>query len=166
MTTQVTAPRPRRADPAARERSSLPWPLAVPAAVGAAFLLLPLAGLLVRAPWRGLPQVLSDAGVLGALRLSLVCATAATGFSLLLGIPLAWVLARVRHRAVGVLRALVTLPLVLPPVVGGVALLLVLGRNGIIGRFLDAWFGITLPFSTAGVVVAETFVAMPFLVVT
>jgi molybdate transport system permease protein len=157
---------PRRVDPAARAGASLPWPLAVPAGIGAAFLLLPLGGLLVRAPWRGLPQVLSDAGVLEALRLSLVCATAATGISLLLGVPLAWVLARAEHRAIWVLRALVTLPLVLPPVVGGVALLLVLGRGGIAGRFLDAWFGITFPFTSAGVVVAETFVAMPFLVVT
>jgi molybdate transport system permease protein len=155
-----------RPDPAAAARASLPWPLAAPAAVAVVFLLLPLAGLLVRAPWRNLPQVLADADVLSALRLSLECATAATALSLLLGVPLAWVLARVRSRGVGLLRALVTLPLVLPPVVGGVALLLALGRNGIIGRYLDAWFAITLPFTTAGVVVAETFVAMPFLVVT
>jgi molybdate transport system permease protein len=60
----------------------------------------------------------------------------------------------------------VTLPLVLPPVVGGVALLLALGRRGIVGQYLDAWFGITLPFTTTGVVIAEAFVAMPFLVVT
>jgi molybdate transport system permease protein len=166
MTTRSAPARTARADPATRAEAKLPWPLAAPAAVAVLFLLLPLAGLLVRAPWRGLPRVLSDAGVVEALRLSLICATAATGCSLLLGVPLAWVLARSRHRAVGVLRALVTLPLVLPPVVGGVALLLVLGRNGIVGRFLDAWFGITLPFTTAGVVVAETFVAMPFLVVT
>jgi molybdate transport system permease protein len=130
------------------------------------FLLLPLAGLLARAPWRSLPRVLTDAGVLEALRLSLVSATAATGVSLLLGVPLAWVLARTRSRGIRLLRALVTLPLVLPPVVGGVALLLALGRRGLVGQYLDAWFGITLPFSTAGVVIAETFVAMPFLVVT
>lgn len=66
----------------------------------------------------------------------------------------------------GLVRALVTLPLVLPPVVGGIALLLALGRNGVVGRYLDQWFGVTLPFSTPGVIVAETFVAMPFLVVT
>jgi molybdate transport system permease protein len=63
------------------------------------------------------------------------------------------------------LRALVTLPLVLPPVVGGVALLMAAGRNGVLGRYLESWFGYSLPFTTAGVVVAETFVAMPFLVV-
>jgi molybdate transport system permease protein len=83
-----------------------------------------------------------------------------------LGVPLAWVLARSGWRAVPLLRSLVMLPLVLPPVVGGVALLLAFGRNGLVGTWLDRGLGITLPFTTAGVVVAETFVAMPFLVVT
>jgi molybdate transport system permease protein len=101
-----------------------------------------------------------------ALRLSLLSATLATGLSLVFGVPLAWVLARAAGRWAGLLRALVTLPLVLPPVVGGVALLLALGRRGIVGQYLDSWFGVTLPFTTAGVVVAETFVAMPFLIVT
>lgn len=131
-----------------------------------AFLLIPLVALLVRAPWRGLRGILADSEVLTALRLSLECATAATAISLLLGVPLAWVLARVRLPGQGLLRALVTLPLVLPPVVGGLALLLAFGRNGILGRYLDSWFGVTLPFTTAGVIVAETFVAMPFLIVT
>ena len=144
----------------------MPWPLTVPAAVAAAFLLVPLLGLLVRAPWRGLPRVLAATEVVQALRLSLLAATAATVVSLALGVPLAWVLARSRHRGIAVVRALVTLPLVLPPVVGGVALLLAFGRQGIIGRHLDAATGITLPFTTAGVIVAETFVAMPFLVIT
>ena len=144
----------------------MPWPLAVPALIGVLFLLVPLVGLLVRAPWSGLSRILSDAGVTSALRLSLVCATAATAISLVLGVPLAWALARVRLRGISALRALVTLPLVLPPVVGGVALLLALGRHGLVGQYLDSWFGITLPFTTAGVVVAETFVAMPFLVLT
>ena len=128
--------------------------------------MLPLVALLVRAPWSGLPELLSDSQVLTALRLSLECATAATIVSLILGVPLAWVLARLRFPGLGLVRALVTLPLVLPPVVGGLALLLAFGRNGIIGRYLDDWFGITLPFTTAGVIVAETFVAMPFLVIT
>ncbi len=134
--------------------------------MGFAFLLLPLAALLVRAPWRGLGGILAHSDVATALRLSLECATAATAASLLLGVPLAWVLARGRVPGLGLVRALITLPLVLPPVVGGLALLLALGRNGILGRYLDQWFGVTLPFTTAGVVVAETFVAMPFLVVT
>jgi molybdate transport system permease protein len=130
------------------------------------FLLLPLLGLLVRAPWRDLTAVLAESQVRDALRLSLVCASSATVISLLLGVPLAWVLARARVPGLGPLRALVTLPLVLPPVVGGVALLLAFGRRGIVGQYLDSWFGISLPFTTAGVIVAETFVAMPFLIVT
>ena len=134
--------------------------------VGAAFLLIPLIALLIRAPWRGLGRLLSDPDVFAALRLSLECASIATAISLVVGVPLAWVLARVSFPGRRLLRALVTLPLVLPPVVGGLALLLALGRNGVIGQYLDSWFGITLPFTTAGVVVAETFVALPFLVVT
>jgi molybdate transport system permease protein len=162
--------------PADRDRSSsrsvgavtdgTPWPLAVPAGIAVAFLLLPLVGLLARAPWRGLPGILAQAQAFQALRLSLVTASLATGISLLIGVPLAWVLARASFRGKNLLRALATLPLVLPPVVGGVALLYALGRRGLVGERLDAWFGLTLPFTTAGVVVAETFVAMPFLVVT
>jgi molybdate transport system permease protein len=144
----------------------VPPALAVPAAIGFCFLLVPLLALLVRAPWRGLPALLSDPVALTALRLSLECATAATVLSTMLGVPLAWVLARARFPGLAVLRALVTVPLVLPPVVGGLALLLAFGRNGVLGRYLQDWFGYSLPFSTAGVVVAETFVAMPFLVVT
>jgi molybdate transport system permease protein len=143
----------------------VPPVLAAPAAIGFCFLLVPLLALLVRAPWRGLAGLLSDPTALTALRLSLECATAATVASAVLGVPLASVLARGRFPGLAVLRALVTVPLVLPPVVGGLALLLAFGRNGILGRYLASWFGVTLPFSTAGVVVAETFVAMPFLVV-
>jgi molybdate transport system permease protein len=143
-----------------------PWPLAVPAVIAVLFLLLPLLGLLIRAPWTDLPRILVQAQAAQALRLSLLTATAATAISLAIGVPLAWVLARAQFRGKTLLRALVTLPLVLPPVVGGVALLYALGRRGVVGQYLDQWFGITLPFSTAGVVVAETFVAMPFLVVT
>jgi molybdate transport system permease protein len=154
---------PRSAD---QPRRGPPLFIAAPAAIGLAFLVLPLVALLVRAPWRGLPQILADSQVLTALRLSLECATAATIVSLVLGVPLAWVLARTRFPGLALIRALVTLPLVLPPVVGGLALLLAFGRNGIIGRYLDDWFGITLPFTTAGVIVAETFVAMPFLIIT
>jgi molybdate transport system permease protein len=143
----------------------VPAVLAVPAAAGLAFLVLPLAALLLRTPWRALPDVLADAGVGAALRLSLVCATAATLLCLLLGVPLAWLLARADFPGRRVVRALVTVPLVLPPVVGGVALLLLLGRRGLLGQHLDTWFGVTIPFTTTAVVVAEAFVAMPFLVV-
>lgn len=147
-------------------RRRTPWPLAVPAAIGAGFLLLPVLALLLRAPWRGLPDLLAHREVVDALRLSIFSATAATVVSLLLGVPLAWVLARAPHRGTALLRAAVTLPLVLPPVVGGVALLLALGRRGVVGEYLQQWFGLSLPFSTTAVVIAETFVAMPFLVVT
>lgn len=148
-----------------RFRPAVPLPLLLPGAAALAFLLLPLVALLVRAPWNSLPSLLTSTQVWRALQLSLVSATAATGVSLVLGVPLAWLLARTKFPGRGVVRALVILPLVLPPVVGGVALLLALGRNGVVGQWLDAWFGITLPFTTAGVVVAESFVAMPFLVI-
>jgi molybdate transport system permease protein len=137
----------------------------VPALIGLAFLVLPLAGLLIRAPWATLPQRLTQPGVLAALRLSLLTATLATAVSLVLGVPLAWLLARTDFPGRRLARAVVTVPLVLPPVVGGVALLLVFGRRGLLGGWLGATFGISLPFTTAGVVVAETFVAMPFLVI-
>lgn len=143
----------------------VPLGLLVPALGGLAFLVLPLVGLLVRAPWSSLGTRLGRPEVLEALRLSLVTATAATLLCLALGVPLAWVLARGGFPGRRLVRALVTVPLVLPPVVGGVALLLVFGRRGLVGRWLDSAFGVTLPFSTAGVVLAEAFVAMPFLVI-
>lgn len=137
----------------------------LPAALGLAFLVLPLAALLVRAPWATLPERLLSSGVGQPLRLSLVCATLATVVCLVLGVPLAWLLARAEFPGRKLVRALVTVPLVLPPVVGGVALLLLLGRRGLLGQYLDAWFGISLPFTTPAVVIAEAFVAMPFLVI-
>ena len=149
----------------AREGTGIPAPLLIPAAVGIAFLVLPVVGLLVRTPWSDLGTQLTAPGVGDALRLSLISATLATLLSLLMGVPLAWVLARSRIRGRAVLRALVTVPLVLPPVVGGVALFLVLGRQGIIGRWLFEQFDVTIPFTTTAVVIAETFVAMPFLVI-
>jgi molybdate transport system permease protein len=139
--------------------------LAVPALAGLAFLVLPVVGLVVRAPWGSLPARLAEPGVLAALRLSLLTASLATALCLLFGVPLAWLLARTSFPGRRLVRALVTVPLVLPPVVGGVALLLVFGRKGLLGGWLDATFGITIPFTTAGVVLAETFVAMPFLVI-
>jgi molybdate transport system permease protein len=143
-----------------------PIALLAPSLLGLAFLTLPVIGLLVRTPWRSLSGELAGTDTWTALRLSLECATAATGVSLVLGVPLAWLLARTDMPGRGVARALVTVPLVLPPVVGGMALLLVLGRNGILGIYLDRWFGVTLPFTTTGVIVAESFVALPFLVIT
>ncbi|MDX2591252.1 ABC transporter permease [Streptomyces sp. WI03-4A] len=159
------AARPRTGGPRRRRARGVPLPLLVPGLVALAFLLLPLVALLVRAPWSSLPDQLTSAEVWQALQLSLVSATAATALCVVLGVPLAWLLARTDFPGRRLVRALVTLPLVLPPVVGGVALLLALGRNGVAGEWLDSWFGITLPFTTAGVVVAEAFVAMPFLVI-
>ncbi|HEU4998075.1 MAG TPA: ABC transporter permease [Lapillicoccus sp.] len=165
----MASPPRSAARPVTRERrtgGAVPWPLAVPATLAVLFLLVPLVAMLVRTPWGSLGRILAEGTVLDALRLSLLCASAATAISLVVGVPLAWVLARARTRGISLLRALVTLPLVLPPVVGGVALLLAFGRMGLVGRYLDLWFGLTLPFTTLGVIVAETFVAMPFLIVT
>ena len=145
---------------------AVPAPLLAPAIVAVAFLVLPLLGLLVRAPWGRLLTILREPSVVQALQLSLTTATVSTVVCVLVGVPLAWVLARGSLPGTRVLRALVTLPLVLPPVVGGVALLLVFGRTGLVGRWLDYWFGVSIPFTPVAVVLAQTFVAMPFLVIT
>lgn len=128
------------------------------AAVAVALLVLPLLALALRAPWSRVGDLVTEPAAAASLRLSLVTSLSALGLSVLLGVPLAWVLARREFRGRSLVRALAILPMVLPPVVGGVALLLAFGRRGLAGT--------SLPFSTAGVVVAETFVAMPFLVVT
>ncbi|QES58212.1 molybdate ABC transporter permease subunit [Streptomyces venezuelae] len=142
-----------------------PLLLALPALLAIAFLMIPLAGILVRTQWSELRAHLTTPGSLEALRLSLVVSFWALGLSLLLGVPLAWLLARIDFPGKTVVRSLVLLPMVLPPTVGGVALLLGFGRRGLLGPFLDETFGITLPFHTSGAVVAATFVAMPFLVI-
>ncbi len=138
---------------------------AVLAAVGVAFFLLPLVGLLARASWPTALGDLTTPEALTALRLSFVVSIAATALAVLLGIPLAWIYARVPFPGRDVVRALTTLPMILPPVVGGVALLFAFGRRGLFGQALDA-IGIRLPFTTAGAVLAATFVAMPFFVLT
>jgi molybdate transport system permease protein len=135
-------------------------------AIGATIFLLPLAGLLARTPWRRLPELLMSDVVTDALRLSVVTSLSATALSAVLGIPLAWLLARVDFPGKGLLRGVVTLPLVLPPVVGGAALLFALGRRGVVGAPLAGATGLVLPFSLGGVVLATTFVSMPFLVIT
>ncbi len=131
-----------------------------------AFLALPLVGLIWKVQWSSLPSIFGDAQVREALWLSLVSSVLACAASVVFGVPLAWLLARYDFRGSGVVRALCTLPMVLPPVVGGVALLFALGRNGLVGRYLDEWFGLRLPYSMAATVIAQTFVAMPFLVMT
>src|SRR6266516_2985627 len=157
--------RARRAARGGASRS-VPAPLLVPALIAILFLLLPLAGLLIRAPWGRLGAALSGADATQALTLSLWTATVSTAISMVIGVPLAWVLARTTFPGQRLLRALVTLPLVLPPVVGGVALLLAFSRTGIVGRYLNEWFGLTIPFTPLAVIMAETFVAMPFLIIT
>jgi len=147
-----------------RERAPI-W-IAILAAIGAAFFVVPLIGLVVKTPWGDALQSLTSTDTLEALKLSLIASLSATAVSLVLGVPLAWIYARIDFPGRTVLRALTTLPMVLPPVVGGIALFLAFGRRGLVGSLLDTTFGITLPFTTAGVVFAETFVAMPFLVLT
>ena len=134
--------------------------------IGLAMFVVPFAGLLARVPWRDLPALLADDFVTDALRLSMVTSLTATLIAVVVGIPLAWMMARLDFPGRPLVRGLVTLPLVLPPVVGGAALLFALGRRGLVGEPLDQATGLLLPFSTWGVVLANTFVAMPFLVIT
>ncbi|MFD9517640.1 ABC transporter permease [Streptomyces sp. NPDC059979] len=148
-----------------RTRTRPPLTLALPALLAVAFLLLPLIGILVRTQWGELGTHLGSPGVVEALKLSLLVSLWALALSLLLGVPLAWLLARVPFKGKALVRSLVLLPMVLPPTVGGVALLLGFGRRGLLGPWLEETFGITLPFHTSGAVVAATFVAMPFLVI-
>jgi molybdate transport system permease protein len=136
------------------------------AVIAALFFALPFIGLLWRLPWSTVLSVLGEEDVRTALWLSIRTTLASTGLSLVFGVPLAWVLARVGFPGRGFVRALCTLSMVLPPVVAGVALFYALGRRGLVGQYLDRWFGITLPFTTWGVIVAQTFVSMPFLVIT
>lgn len=143
-----------------------PLLLVILAALGLTLFLLPLVGLLGRTPWGELATLLRSETATAALRLSLVTSVVATAISAVLGVPLAWMLARVEFPGRNLVRGLVLLPLVLPPVVGGAALLFALGRRGVLGGPLQTATGLVLPFSTAGVVLATTFVAMPFLVLT
>ncbi len=140
--------------------------LACLALLGGGFLLLPLLGLVLRSPWTELGARISTPAVVEALRISLVTSLGALALATIVGVPLAWVLARVDVPGKSVLRALCLLPMVLPPVVGGVALLLAFGRRGLVGGLLYDAFGVSLPFTPPGVILAQTFVAMPFLVVT
>jgi len=136
----------------------------IPAFGALAILLLPLIGLFVRAPWSNIGEQLTSTGVTTALRLSLTTATISMVVCLVLGTPLAWLLARVDFRGRQFVRALVTVPLVLPPVVGGIALLTTFGRAGVLGEPIYEAFGYQVTFTTTAVVVAQTFVALPFLV--
>ena len=156
----------RAASRRSARNEGLPVPVLVLAIAALVFFALPFLGLLWKAPWGDAWSILTSHSSLTALRLSLWCSTWATIFSVVFGVPLAWLLARVEFPGRSAARALCTLSMVLPPVVAGVALFYALGRRGLVGQYLDRWFGITLPFTTAGVIVAQTFVAMPFLVLT
>ncbi|MFI9048595.1 ABC transporter permease [Streptomyces sp. NPDC053427] len=168
MTRMRTLPRPSTATrPAKRHAPGTRTPVAlgVPALLAIAFLLMPLIAILASTTWSDLATHLTMPGVTEALRLSLLVSFWALGLSLVLGVPLAWLLARVSFPGKALVRSLVLLPMVLPPTVGGVALLLGFGRRGLLGPWLEDTFGLTLPFHTSGAVVAATFVAMPFLVI-
>jgi len=155
---------PQTDQPIRAATGRLPWQLLVPAGAGLALLVLPVVGLLVRAPWSTLPARIGDPGIRQALQLSLLTATSATICCVVLGAPLAWLLARTTMPGRRAVRTVITVPLVLPPVVGGVALLTAFGREGLVGQLAYDAFGFRLPFTTLGVVVAQTFVALPFLV--
>ena len=137
--------------------------VAVVAVAGALLVLIPLAGIVSRVDWGEFLPLISSPSSLDALWLSIRTSFAATALCLLLGVPLALVLARVRFPGRQALRALVLLPLVLPPVVGGLALLYAFGRRGLLGGFFEL-FGVQIAFTSTAVVLAQTFVSLPFLV--
>ena len=149
-----------------RARRRPPVLVAAVAAIAVAFFALPLIGILQRADWSTLGADLTARGSLDALRLSIVCSVCAAVISILIGTPLAWILARTEIPGRPLIRGLVLLPMVLPPVVGGVALLSAFSLRSPIGGWLHDLLGIQLTFSTAGAIMAETFVAMPFFVIT
>ncbi len=146
------------------QSAALPRWVYLPAVAGAMFVVLPLIALAVKADWPRFGALVTAPASQTALLLSLRTAAASTLLCLLFGVPLALVLARHHGRAVRMLRSLVLLPLVLPPVVGGLALLYVFGRLGLLGHYLEA-AGIRIAFSTTAVVLAQTFVSLPFLVI-
>jgi len=166
----MTTTAPARSDAAVRHRrvgrERMPLGALILAVIAIAFFALPFVGLLWKAPWGDAWSILTSESSLTALRLSLWCSSWATVLAVVFGTPLAWLLARISFPGRGLVRALCTLSMVLPPVVAGVALFYALGRRGLLGQYLDRWFGFTLPFTTNGVIVAQAFVAMPFLVIT
>jgi len=138
-------------------------------AVGAvivAVLVVPLFGLLVRVPWSRISDLFSNDSAVQALRISAQTSVVATVICVVFGVPVAWVMAQQSSALWTLIRAVVTVPIILPPVVGGIALLAALGRRGVFGQWLFDWFGVSLPFTQSAVVVAQVFVAMPFLVLT
>ena len=162
----TTSPRaPARAGGARDPLGRPPALLMAPATVATLLLVVPLVAMVAATPWQELPGQLASESLQDALWLSLLTSTVAMLVCLVLGLPLAWLLARVDFRGRGLLRALVTVPLVLPPVVAGVALRTAFGRTGVIGEPLLELTGFAFPFTTWGVVLAHTFVSMPFVVI-
>lgn len=149
-----------------RGRARPPTIILALAALGAALFAAPLIGLLARTPWTRLGSLFTAPVVVDALRVSIVTSTLAALICVVIGMPLAYVLARVPFPGRDAVRSVVTLPMVLPPVVGGAALLFAFGRRGIFGEAIESGVGLTLPFSMTGVIIANTFVAMPFFVIT
>lgn len=160
----VSSPLPSPASAPRQRAEHLPVWLLVPALFAVALLVLPFVALLVRLDWATVPAAITSPAALQALGLSLATATIATAVCAVLGVPLAVAIARSPGWLAAALRTLTTLPLVLPPLVGGIALLALLGRNGLLGGAL-AVAGIQIPFTTAAVVIAQSFVALPFLVI-
>ncbi|TDO12311.1 molybdate transport system permease protein [Mycobacterium sp. BK086] len=147
-----------------RTQPPLPRWVYLPAALGAAFVVLPLVAMAIKVDWTNFWSLISSDASQAALLLSLRTAAASTALCLILGVPMALVLARNDGRTVRALRPLILLPLVLPPVVGGIALLYAFGRLGLLGSYLEA-AGIRIAFTTTAVVLAQTFVSLPFLVI-
>ncbi|MFN8184377.1 MAG: ABC transporter permease [Candidatus Nanopelagicales bacterium] len=147
-----------------RRAVGLPGWVLVPASLGALFIALPLVAMVARVDWTDFWSLITSESSVTALLLSLRTSAVATVLCLLLGIPMALVMARGQARALTLLRPMILLPLVLPPVVAGIALLYTFGRRGLLGGSFEA-LGINIAFSTTAVVLAQTFVAMPFLVI-
>lgn len=155
----------RRSRTAPSRVGVVPRWVALPAALGAALVLVPLVAVVIGVPWEDFWTLVTSEASVTALLLSLRTAAAATVLCVVLGVPMALLIARMRFRGSGAVRSLVLLPMVLPPVVGGVALLHTFGRQGLLGETLEL-FGITIAYSTTAVVIAQTFVSLPFLVIT
>ncbi|WP_370238232.1 ABC transporter permease [Nocardioides sp.] len=160
----TSAPSPARTPARAPSLGRPPLLLLVPGSVGAALLVVPLVALLLDTPWSDLGAQLADPAVRDALWLSGLTSALTVALCVLLGTPLAWLLARVDFPGRRLLRGLVAVPLVLPPVVAGVALVAALGRNGLLGGPLHDVTGWTIPYTTTAVVLAHTFVSLPFFV--
>ena len=138
--------------------------LGVLAFMAGVFVVLPLLGVAVRLPWADAWSLATSGAARRAALVSLQTSVVAALVAAVTGVPLGWWLARTRFRAVGLVRSVIVMPMILPPVVAGIALLSVFGRRGIIGQHLLEWWGISIPFTRTAVVLAQVFVSIPFLV--